>query len=222
MTANVMVDDRELYKANNMTDCIGKPFSTQELWRCLLKYLKPVERKPVQNEKLYEMDADMQKMLQTHFVKHNQKRFAELTGALETGDIKQAYRLAHNLKSNAGQIGKTLLQNTAADIEKALKGGENKATGGMLAVLEAELNRVLEEWAPLLEEAKPVEAVFDTGKIKELAGKLEPLLKSGNPECLNFIDDLSIISGSGELIQQMRNFDFEAASSTLAILTARV
>jgi PAS domain S-box-containing protein len=37
MTANIMSDDRELYKASGMTDCVGKPFSSQELWHCLVK-----------------------------------------------------------------------------------------------------------------------------------------------------------------------------------------
>jgi CheY-like chemotaxis protein len=41
MTANVMPGDRELYRAAGMNDCVGKPFTSQELWRCLLKYLKP-------------------------------------------------------------------------------------------------------------------------------------------------------------------------------------
>jgi signal transduction histidine kinase/CheY-like chemotaxis protein len=42
MTANIMVDDRELYKRNGMPDCVGKPFTSQELWRCLVKYFTPL------------------------------------------------------------------------------------------------------------------------------------------------------------------------------------
>jgi PAS domain S-box-containing protein len=45
MTANIMAGDTELYKASGMNDCVGKPFTSQELWRCLLKYLTPVENK---------------------------------------------------------------------------------------------------------------------------------------------------------------------------------
>jgi CheY-like chemotaxis protein len=43
MTANIMTDDREVYKATGMLDCVGKPFTSQELWRCLLKFLMPVD-----------------------------------------------------------------------------------------------------------------------------------------------------------------------------------
>ena len=39
MTANVMTSDRELYRQLGMSDCVGKPFTSQELWACLLKYI---------------------------------------------------------------------------------------------------------------------------------------------------------------------------------------
>ena len=41
MTANVLTSELDNYKKAGMHDCVGKPFTTQELWRCLLKYLKP-------------------------------------------------------------------------------------------------------------------------------------------------------------------------------------
>jgi CheY-like chemotaxis protein len=43
LTANVMEDDRAVYASAGMKDCVGKPFTSQELWRCLSKYLKPTE-----------------------------------------------------------------------------------------------------------------------------------------------------------------------------------
>jgi CheY-like chemotaxis protein len=39
MTANIMSGDLEKYKQSGMSDFIGKPFTSQELWRCLLKYI---------------------------------------------------------------------------------------------------------------------------------------------------------------------------------------
>jgi len=42
MTANVMKEDLEVYKASGMPDCLGKPFTSQELWRCLLRYFTPL------------------------------------------------------------------------------------------------------------------------------------------------------------------------------------
>jgi len=43
MTANVMAEDIEVYNASGIHDCLGKPFASQELWRCLLKYFKPLD-----------------------------------------------------------------------------------------------------------------------------------------------------------------------------------
>jgi len=39
MTANIMTSDLENYKKHGMSDYIGKPFTSQELWSVLLKYL---------------------------------------------------------------------------------------------------------------------------------------------------------------------------------------
>jgi signal transduction histidine kinase/CheY-like chemotaxis protein len=42
MTANVMASEKEYYIEYGMRDCVAKPFTSQELWKCLLKYLTPV------------------------------------------------------------------------------------------------------------------------------------------------------------------------------------
>jgi PAS domain S-box-containing protein len=41
LTANIMSDDTEVYRSSGMNDCVGKPFTSQELWRCLMKYFTP-------------------------------------------------------------------------------------------------------------------------------------------------------------------------------------
>jgi len=43
MTANIMPSDLENYRKLGMSDHVGKPFTSQELWRVLLKYLEPVK-----------------------------------------------------------------------------------------------------------------------------------------------------------------------------------
>ena len=48
LTANIMSDDMEIYKESGMNDCIGKPFTSQELWHCLLKYFKPLSTASLQ------------------------------------------------------------------------------------------------------------------------------------------------------------------------------
>ncbi|MDR2578437.1 MAG: transporter substrate-binding domain-containing protein, partial [Chitinispirillales bacterium] len=41
MTANVMISEMENYRKHGMPGFLGKPFTSQELWRVLLKYLTP-------------------------------------------------------------------------------------------------------------------------------------------------------------------------------------
>jgi signal transduction histidine kinase/DNA-binding response OmpR family regulator len=221
MTANIMSNDREIYRMSGMRDCVGKPFTSQELWRCLMKYLTPVSMGTGEKNTKIESDIEFQRSLQLLFVKGNQKKYEEIINALKAGDIELAHRLAHTLKSNAGQIGKILLQKAAAEVEQRLSKGNNTVTEEQLELLESELNMVLNEFSILLKEeaaAKSEEAAvaaIEPEKARELLQKLEPLLKSGNPESLNFIKNLRAVPGSGQLIQQIEDFEFEAALRTL-------
>jgi len=150
MTANVMSNDRDIYRDNGIHDCVGKPFTSQELWKCLLKYLEPVnaESNFIKNTD-NRPEPDFKENFERLFVKCNSKKFNEIKEALEADDVKLAHRLVHSLKSNAAQIGRTSLQKAAADIEARLKGGKNLADPQQLALLKTELDAVLEELAPL-------------------------------------------------------------------------
>jgi diguanylate cyclase (GGDEF)-like protein len=153
MTANIMSNDKELYKMSGMPDHVSKPFTSQELWRCLLKYLTPLKKEEVVQKNIPgDDDAEIQKTLRSLFAKNNQKKFSEISGALQAGDVKLAHRLAHTIKGNAGQIGKSRLQSAAADVEQALKNGQNLVTGEQLRILDTELNAVLTELASSLGE----------------------------------------------------------------------
>jgi len=220
MTANVMASDREIYRENGMTDCVGKPFTSRELWLCLLKYLKPVSTEAAGENGQAETDAKFQREIREFFARNNKDRFDEIAGALKAENVDLAHRLAHGLKSNAGQIGKTALQQAAADVEASLKEGRNLVTEKQLNTLRTELDAVLAELAPLLDESgnKPEVAALEPEKVRDLIERLAPLLESGNPECLDFVDDLNAVPGSVTLVQQIRDFDFESAAVTLAEL----
>jgi len=234
MTANVMASDREIYKISGMHDCVSKPFTSQELWHCLLKYLKPVSggtpiksgQKETAQAKTSRLEEDLkfQKSLQKTFVNGNRKKFEEITDALNANDIKLAHRLAHTLKSNAGQIGKEKLQQAAADIEHHLYENKGPVSPEQLALLEKELNAVLAELAQPEEQPQAVEhgEPADTDTVRELFKKLKLLLEMGNPECLKLTDSLRRIQGTETLVQQMEDFDFEAARITLAELKQKL
>jgi len=152
MTANIMSSDLEIYKQSGMSGCVGKPFTSRELWRCLLKYLKPVNnadtaRKKTEAGSLIDFDLEFHNTLKRSFYNGGRKRIEEIKTALEEGDIKLAFRLVHTLKGNAGQLGITALQQAAAGVESGLKDGENPVTGDALALLEKELDAALAELA---------------------------------------------------------------------------
>jgi CheY-like chemotaxis protein len=226
MTANIMANDREIYKMNGMHDCVGKPFTSQELWRCLMKYFTPVSSDLTHRNVQVEADAEFMRSIQLHFVKNNQNKYREITGALESGDIMLAHRLAHSLKSNAGQIGRIILQKAAAEVENQLKEGKNKVSDSQLITLDNELNVVLSELAPLLaeesEKKKTGKENHDPLTALDILEKLEPLLKRGNPECMNFKEDLRAITGGEQLIQQMEDFEFDSALKTLEKIKERM
>jgi len=232
MTANIMSSDRELYKMKGMNDCVGKPFTSHELWHCLMKYLTPVSFENVHKDAQTEVDMTFQRELQVLFVRKNRDKYGEIVKALEENDIKLAHRLSHTLKGNAGQIGKTILQQSAANVEHVLKDGKNMVTPELLVLLDTELQAVLDELSPLLDEMshheEPVQSAerLETGAALELIDRLKPMLDMGNPECRELFNDLRMIGGDNELvqklIQQIDDFDFEPAIETLGELRKKV
>jgi HPt (histidine-containing phosphotransfer) domain-containing protein len=140
---------------SGMKDCVGKPFTSQELWRCLIKYFKPLSWQPVNETQQNALaESEFLHELMIDFAKDNQTKFSEIAGYIRAGDIKTAHRLAHTLKSSAAYLGKTLLQKAAEDVEQHLKDGKNLVTPQQMVVLETELGAVLAELAPLLDMRK--------------------------------------------------------------------
>ena len=224
MTANIMVENFEKYRALGMTDCIGKPFTSQDLWRCLLKFLKPLG--DLRDEQIWDdSESSLQKQLKMDFITGNQNIYSEITGSINTGNIALAHRLAHTLKSNAGLLGKTVLQNAASDVEASLKDGINKTTAAQMDLLNTELAEVLNELSPYrIGEPESLQPEIPSGNSTAagLIEKLEPLLRQGNPECLKYIGELKKITGSEKIIQQIENFYFNSAAELLAELKEKM
>jgi HPt (histidine-containing phosphotransfer) domain-containing protein len=137
LTANVMSDAVELYEQSGMTDTVGKPFTAKELWHCLIKYFanenrpKFVTGKSTEQaaqgvtgfaaakQSAHDSDIDLERLQQT-FIQSNQDTHANISDALKSGDMKTAHRLVHSLKSNAGYIMESRLQETCDILESLL------------------------------------------------------------------------------------------------------
>ena len=227
MTANMMSGELENYRKAGMCDCVGKPFTTQELWRCLLKYLTPVSVSVVDEADQERKTSELQEKLRVKFVKDNQDKFAEIAHAIDAeagaGDVVLAHRMAHSLKTNAGMIGKAALQNIAAEIEASLKDGVLPNTKQM-DTLKTELDLVLEELKPLLENisGQPAQEALTAEQATALFSKLEPMLKTRNTECVGLLDEIRAIPGGDDLAAQIEKYNFKLAIQKLAELKERL
>ncbi|MDR2542557.1 MAG: transporter substrate-binding domain-containing protein [Treponema sp.] len=236
MTANVMTSELEKYKKQGMPDCLGKPFTSQELWHILLKYLEPLGSIPLNllpvkgdTERFfadnYMNDEELQKKLQTSFYKNNLNAYKKMSEAVAAGNIKLAHRLAHSLKGSAGLIGKTALGSAAAEVEALLKDGVASFLESKMDILKNELSQVLEKLKPDIPESESLDKIPQTRDADEtlaLFKKLEPMLENINPECITLLEDLRAVSGTWELVQQIEDYDFVSAVRTLLELKKKL
>ncbi|MCL2087006.1 MAG: response regulator [Oscillospiraceae bacterium] len=220
MTINVTGKDRDRYLTNGMRECLAKPFTSQELWKCLLNYLEPVPQPDLSD---VSRDADdyeeLKVQLKTDFAKANTQTIREISQALATGRAKEAHMLVHTLKNNAALLEFPGLLKSAVRVEGLLRDGVNLTNERDLRLLEAELNSVLADLNYLLKDKsqknKAAPKTMGVEETKILFDTLMPLLKSGDPECLNYITELEAVPGSEKIIEQMNEFEFENALKML-------
>jgi len=234
ITANIMVEDIEVYQKSGMNEYLSKPFTSQELWRCLLKYFTPIPVENTQQENSMQDDQDIefQISLKQLFVRTSRNKFKDIIKALDDDDLKLAHRISHTIKSNSAQIGLTALQQAASDVETCLK-ERHFITSQQLILLEKELNDAIsqiEKQYPVQQETvkenetenNDEKEMQDAHAVKELLDNLEMMLKNGNTESLKLIENLRVIQADdtlkNQLIQQIDDFEFETAILTLAEL----
>jgi len=188
-----------------------------------MKYFKPVNWQKTDETQHTQADNKLRQKLINNFVKDNSNKYSEIADAVNAGDLKLAHRLAHTLKGNAGHLGKTFLQQAAAEVELLLKDGQNQVTPEQMAALETELNKALADLTPLVTEVpRPETRAEPVGSAQELIEKLIPMLELGDLEARKYIDELKSIPGSealiNRLIQQIEDLDFDLALTTIAEL----
>jgi HPt (histidine-containing phosphotransfer) domain-containing protein len=197
----------------------------------LLKYFKPLSWQSEDEAEALPAEDALQKKLIRNFLEDNRDKAGEIENALKAGDVQLAHRLAHTLKGNAGQLGKGLLQQAAAEIEALLKDGKNQVTQQQMARLETELRDVLaefeqsasrEEREEFEQKADAPAQALDKEAALSLLEELEPQLIMGKPECREYIGKLRRVPGSENLIRQMENLDFDPAIAILAELRLKI
>jgi CheY-like chemotaxis protein len=222
MTANIMSHEREIYAKSGMTDYLGKPFTSAELVRCLLKYLKPAGTEAAagigQAGDPDEVDIRLKKRFESNFLNNGPLAYREIREAVNAGDKEKAYRLAHTLAGNAALIDRAKLRHIASSIEKLLKDGvvppEEHFT-----LLKDELDAVIKEITKNQEQPAGTKEQKTTGneeapdpqRARSLLDNLETMLKERNPQCITLLDDIRAIAGTEDIIRDVENFDFKPA-----------
>jgi signal transduction histidine kinase/CheY-like chemotaxis protein len=227
VTANVMSNDIDLYKASGMSDCIGKPFTANELWKCLVKFLPIQENAASDNRQApgsddaHDDDDDdkIKNRLLTIFVKDNQSTYKNFIKALDEGDIKLAHRIVHTIKSSAAQIKEFELREAALTAETALSDNQNNLTPEHIRNFQREMKAALEKYARFYVKKstpsyiKPI--ITDTAEIKILFDKLEVLLENNDSECLELLDEIRAVEGTDKLAGLIEDYDFTLAGEVL-------
>ncbi|MCL2820842.1 MAG: ATP-binding protein [Oscillospiraceae bacterium] len=220
LTANIMSHDIELYKANGMIDCVGKPFTTQELWKILLKHMSEESFTSVDSadkKKQVQRETVTLDKLRSKFVSSNLDTFSIFSEALKNNDIKTAHRIAHTLKSGAGLIEEKELQSVAAEAESKLENGKSSISEKQVEDLGVNLESVLNKLKPLVESKSNETPILSAAseEIHEIIKELEPLLKGKSTKSQLLLEKVHTIPGAKELAAHISDYNFKMALSTL-------
>jgi PAS domain S-box-containing protein len=152
MTAHALVEERQRCLDAGMNDHVSKPIDPDHLLSTLLRWAKPRPQQPRDSHepvatkkassevllpeiaginladglKRVGRNRRLYRDLLVQFAAKQADVAAEISGALESGDIKLAERIAHTVRGVAGNIGITEVQSLAEKLEKALHDGDRK------------------------------------------------------------------------------------------------
>jgi len=167
MTADAMTGVRDSVLESGMDDYVTKPINPVDLWRALINWIKPANRKLPEgfhqqknkNEivSIIPEISGINVQIGLNRIGGNKKLYInlleqlrdnygstvkEIQRAIEENEKETAIRLAHTLKSVSGNIGAEAIQLKAELVESALK--ENRESKDVLVSLENELSKIIE------------------------------------------------------------------------------
>ena len=170
MTAGVLSDDRESCLAAGMTDFIGNPFTPEQFYSVIEKWVtglgdsgmfdaKTRAKFEGQNIRLphdiegLDIRAGLRRVagmrelyIQTlrRFLEDSSDVVERLRQLIGCGDVQAAVRAAHTLKGAAGMIEAREIFGLALAVEQVLDDGNVDASGGLITRLEAKINPLLQ------------------------------------------------------------------------------
>jgi PAS domain S-box-containing protein len=249
MTANAMQVDRDLCLAAGMNDHVAKPIEPDDLWKVLLKWIKPqhsqataVKPSDAQDAGLpsdideLDMISGLRRVLGKKklylsmlrkFVAGQKSATVKILKALEDEDWGTAERLAHTLKGVSGNIGATGLQQLAEMLEAAIKERQpRKAVDDRLDELKNPLENIITQLEQKLPKEQDKTAVIvDPEKLRAVCDKLEVLMVDDDAEAGALFDanrdllNAAFPNHYRQIDDGIRSCDFDAALAALRAAT---
>ena len=218
LTANLISSEMDKYQMVGIEDCLGKPFTADNLWTCLLKFIEPIGYEEQEQEQRDNEELQLHKTLELNFVKSNQDTYERFVQALKASKQQEARIIVHSLKSNAGQIKQMNLQMIASKIEDMVRDGQKISQEHMLS-LKIALDEVLHQLLPLLDEQVKRAPYQDISQehCQNLMERLKTMIDNSNPECLDLVEEISRIPGTEALVEAIEDFDFKQAELLLKL-----
>ncbi len=249
MTAHALVEERQRCLDAGMNDHVSKPIDPDNLFATLLRWTKPRPKRAVESQApLTNANApDEVAMPEIAGVKiadglnrvaGNRRLYRDLLGqfaakqgdaaaqistAIESGDLKLAERIAHTVKGVAGNLGITEVQSVAQRLEKALRDGEGTVSAvlgefaeAMSAQVQA-IEKALRDSASTRSETAQT-SPFDGKAAAAAIGRLRSLLEASDGDAEESFRSLQdAVAGVVEkpyldsLSASINDFDFDAA-----------
>lgn len=217
MTANAMTQDKERCLAAGMNDHVAKPIDPEELFRTLLRWIKP---RTNSIQKAAQIDARKVHIIETtlpdiagldiqlglkrvlnkvpayismlrKFLESQATAPTELRSALANKDMPTAERIAHTAKAVCGNIGASALQHQAEELEQLCgAGAAAEAITPKLNEFEAALIRLCDALTSALPPKTETKAIaYDINLVKPVAQKLVSLLAADDSEACDLFDE---------------------------------
>lgn len=214
MTAHAMSGDREKSLGAGMDEHLTKPIDPAQLYRELIRFIPPGERKEIEKhdererkDDIFEFPEieglDVQKGLDN--VAGNRRGYAralrsfredylhageDMASSLEAGDLEKAAALAHSAKGVAANMGAEAFRNAAIELEKAII--EQSEWDSLLKVYEEELHNLLRGLEGFGEKGtrQGRSDVYSPVKVRRVIANLARMLEEGDARSADAMDEL--------------------------------